>query len=322
MRARKSASDDDKKSTNSAICRGYYQNTLVPGGTNARNKCAAYFFEKLVLLDTFQVLVDKTLTSRHEWMKWDIFKKLPVGVVAFTEGVAKATYISKLESGKICELNPRRGLSGNLAVSEDGKKVSFLEKGYILKEIEPQSYELKNTKYATWRAKVERTPVHLGSVLLSSKHGDLHKWEEISSVVTFNASYSFYFGQLDGLIRALPAKGETYGGGERYEHVDFSWGLPLKFSRHRIQRVSANLMTGTVVNMSVNALLTTTELPYESILVSKFQDGVVRQHNISGTYQEAILANIIVEKVTIIIQLPLSNHDFKHACLEYFQLGL
>ena len=219
----------------SAICRGNFQNTLVAGGTNALNQCAAYFSDKLVLLDDFQVLVDKTLTSRYEWQKWDIFTKLPIGGVAFTETATEATYISTLDSGKICELDPRKGLTGKLAVSQDGKSVTFLEKGYILIEIEPQSYELKNTKYATWRAKVNRTPVHLGSVLLNNRNEIQNsKWDEMSSVVTYNASYNFYFGQLNGLIRALPAKAETYGGGDKYEQVDFSWGLPLKFSRYTI----------------------------------------------------------------------------------------
>jgi len=282
----------------SAICRGFFQNTLVPGGTTDQNHCAAYFSEKLVFLDDFQVLVDKTLTSRYEWQKWDIFTKLPIGGVAFTETATEATYIATLDSGKICELDPRKGLTGKLAtVSKDGKNVEFLEKGYILKEIEPQSYELKNTQYATWRAKVKRTPVQLGSVLLTNKNQIGNNiWDEISSVVTYNASYNFYFGQLDGLIRALPAKAETYGGGEKYEQVDFSWGLPLKFSRAQIKRVSANLMKTTMVNVSVEALLTTTELPYESTLVSNFKDGQIREHNISGTYQETVLTNIIVKK--------------------------
>jgi len=55
-------------------------------------------------------------------------------------------------------------------------------------------------------------------------------------------------------------------------------------------------MKGTMVNVSVEALLTTTELPYESTLVSSFKDGQIREHNISGTYQETVLANIIVKK--------------------------
>ena len=57
-------------------------------------------------------------------------------------------------------------------------------------------------------------------------------------------------------------------------------------------------MKGTMVNVSVEALLTTTELPYESTLVSNFKDGQVREHNISGTYQETVLANIVVKKVS------------------------
>ena len=70
------------KRGNSAICRGYFQNTLVPGGTtSSSNQCAAYFFEKLVFLDDFEVLVDQTLTSRYEWVQWDIFTKIPVGSV-------------------------------------------------------------------------------------------------------------------------------------------------------------------------------------------------------------------------------------------------
>ena len=60
-------------------------------------------------------------------------------------------------------------------------------------------------------------------------------------------------------------------------------------------------MKGTMVNVSVEALLTTTELPYESTLVSNFKDGQVREHNISGTYQETVLANIVVKKVSTFI---------------------
>ena len=56
-----------------------------------------------------------------------------------------------------------------------------------------------------------------------------------------------------------------------------------------------------MVNVSVEALLTTTELPYESTLVSNFKDGQVREHNISGTYQETVLANIVVKKVSTFI---------------------
>jgi len=305
------------KRGNSAICRGYFQNTLVPGGTtSSSNQCAAYFFEKLVFLDDFEVLVDQTLTSRYEWVKWDIFTKIPVGSVAFTEGVADATFIAKLQDGTICELDKRRGLSGNLAVSLDQQSVTFVNKGQLLMEIEPIKYEIAHIRWIKWRSKVTRTERHLGHVLLANNQNnnndddrfssDIYDdnsaaapkiiWQEISSVVAYNATYNFYYGQLDGLIRALPSKAETYGGGSKFENIEFSWGLPLKFSRHRIQKVSAKLISGTAVNASVDAFLTSTELPYEAVLVSKFKDGSSLEYNISGTYQETLLANVAVTK--------------------------
>ena len=51
------------------------------------------------------------------------------------------------------------------------------------------------------------------------------------------------------------------------------------------------------MDLSVEAMVTTTELPYESVLVSKYQDGQERRHNISGTYQETLLTNVQVVEV-------------------------
>ena len=41
-------------------------------------------YPKTVLLPR-QVMVDNTGTTRLEWRAWDIFTKLPVGMVAYTE---------------------------------------------------------------------------------------------------------------------------------------------------------------------------------------------------------------------------------------------
>ena len=206
-------------SKGAAICRGYFQNTLVPGSTNEQNQCVAYFFEKVVFLEDFQVLMDKTMTSRYQWVPWDIFTKIPLGSVAFTEGVAEATFISHDRDHHIGEIDPKRHLTGNMAVSVDGKEVSYAKKGVILQEIEPTSYELQQTTFINYRAKTQRNPVILGHATLSLPvtaedtlvSGEEEKaWQEVSSVVAFNASYSFYFGQLEGLIRALPTAGPTY----------------------------------------------------------------------------------------------------------------
>jgi hypothetical protein len=48
-------------------------------------KCSVGSNGILHKLDKFQVMVDNTETTRLEWRKWDIFTKLPVGMVAYTE---------------------------------------------------------------------------------------------------------------------------------------------------------------------------------------------------------------------------------------------
>lgn len=60
-------------------------------------------------------------------------------------------------------------------------------------------------------------------------------------------------------------------------------------------------MTGTAVHLTVEAMITTAELPYESVLVSNFKDGQERRHNISGTYQETLLTNIQVMEVRLLL---------------------
>ena len=62
-------------------------------------------------------------------------------------------------------------------------------------------------------------------------------------------------------------------------------------------RVNATLMTGTAVNVSADAIITSTELPYEATLTAVFPDGKVKKHQIAGTYQETVLTNVRVTKV-------------------------
>ena len=87
------------KQGHAALCRGQYQNQIVPGWTDPRGKCAVGFFEKLHRLDSYQVLVDQENSARLEWRPWDIFTKLPNGMVAYTTD-DEHQYIAKYFDGK------------------------------------------------------------------------------------------------------------------------------------------------------------------------------------------------------------------------------
>lgn len=117
----------------------------------------------------------------------------------------------------IGELDPYRGLSGDIAFSngDDGKddKVEFVTEGDILVEIEPVRYELRDTEFVTKRAKFSSEPVNIGSQTLVNPYFDDYdsgdnqtdtadnNWRHTHSVIAYNATYRFYWGQIPGLIR-------------------------------------------------------------------------------------------------------------------------
>ena len=252
-----------------------------------------------------------------EWQKWDIFTKRPFGTVAFYDKAFVArvkrppsttTTLSKTTPRFIVgELQPLRGLSGDIAVClPDKTEVDFVTEGEILVEVEPIRYELKDTAFMRERAKVTQEVVPLGFRILSNPDpaseedsenevsnelvddvteaasDDVIEWQEIRGVIPYNASYHYYWGQIPGLIRTLPSSGETYNDHGRLE---FQWGHPHNYVRHRIRDVVYKLRPGTSLNVTALAVKQTTEVPYSAILISLFADGQTKERRIESTYQ-------------------------------------
>ena len=288
-----------------SICRGYHQNQLVPGSTDPRGKCVVAFFGKTFKLESYQVMVDPTSTSRLEWRYWDIFTKRPIGLVAYTD---QDTFVARVKSKKnpakykFGDLQPRRGLSGDIGVFY-GNKVEYVTKGEILVEVEPIKYKLENLQFVTRRAKLNREKVHLGSRVLSNEevipdaedafHNSRFEWGTIRSVIAYNASYHYYWGQMPGLIKALPASSQAFATEKNIIH--FKWGLPLDYTRHRILEVSYTLQPGTSVQVTATAFRSTTEVPYTATLVATFADGKHKRMTINGTYVDTLLSDVSVK---------------------------
>eukprot|EP00094_Tigriopus_californicus_P011563 TCALIF_11168-PA protein Name:"Similar to uzip Protein unzipped (Drosophila melanogaster)" AED:0.09 eAED:0.09 QI:0/0/0.5/0.5/1/1/2/1441/488 len=299
----------------SSVCRGYYKNQMVQGSTDVQGRCAVGFFKELHRLEQYQVLVDGTSMARLEWFKWDIFTKLPIGLVAYTED---KTYVARYQDPEtqkwhFGDLDPRRGLSGDIAVYfPDSRAMKYATKGEILMEIEPVRYMLQDIQYHMQRAKVHNQPLHLGSRILSkdrdepadydddgqggeseNKGGSMsHAWSKIRSVIAYNASYSYYWGQLEGMIKALPSSASSFTHDKK---INFNWGLPLKYERHRILEVPANLQAGTSIQISASAQETTTELTFTGQLVYIYADGTNKRRKVNGTYIETLLTDVRTE---------------------------
>jgi len=92
------------------------------------------------------------------------------------------------------------------------KKVSYETKGQILVEVEPIRYRLEHLQYRTSRANTEKKLVVLARRILSNDIEEAPEeleWDTVTSIAAFNASYRFYWGQIAGLIKALPAEATT-----------------------------------------------------------------------------------------------------------------
>ena len=78
-------------------------------------------------------------------------------------------------------------------------------------EVEPIRYRLEHLQYRTSRANTEKKVVILSRRVLDNeiKIGSKGEWDTVTSIAAFNASYRFYWGQMAGLIKALPASATT-----------------------------------------------------------------------------------------------------------------
>ena len=90
-------------------------------------------------------------------------------------------------------------------------QVSYETKGQILVEVEPIRYQLENIQYRAIRAKTEKQVVVLSRRVLTNEieEGSTDEWDTVTSMAAFNATYRFYWGQIAGLIKALPASATT-----------------------------------------------------------------------------------------------------------------
>ncbi len=286
----------------SSLCRGYHENQLVPGSTDVYGRCVVGFFGKVFRLDKYQVMIDSTATTRLEWRRWNIFTKLPMGMVAYTDDNQFVARVKRGSSFRIGDLNPRRGLSGDIAVYTEGKDGTVTEEflaeegGEVLVEIEPVKYELRDIAFETRRAKVTKEVAQIGNHILTRSDRDsaAEQYATVRSVIAYNASYHYYWGQHPaGLIRTLPTSAEAFDeSGRTGKRYDFSWGLPLDFVRQRILEVSYSLEPGTSVQCSATAQKTTTEMPYRAKLISWFADGKNKRRLIKGTYVETVFKEV------------------------------
>merc|ERR1711990_941709 len=165
--------------------------------------------------------------------------------------------------------------------------------GDILVEIEPIRYELElhaslpddepqRTK------KVLRSDVVLAQSSLFRFDEGKDTQARMQKVLSYEYEKSEYYGQVPGMLRALPTTIRLPNG----QGQSVLWGLAEKSQQHETIMVGHALKHFRAVDVSVVGVRITEENPYKATLTSVFPDGSRRQRTIEGVVQRVYLDNI------------------------------
>jgi hypothetical protein len=167
-------------------------------------------------------------------------------------------------------------------------------KGDILVEIEPVHYEVEVHSSASGDNEPQRTKKILRSDVVLAK-SSLFRFNEgrdvearMQKVLSYDYEKSEYYGQIPGMIRALPTTIRLPNG----QVQSVLWGLPEKSQQHETIMVGHSLQHNKAVDVSVVGIRITQENPYRATLTSVFPDGSRRQRIIEGVVQSIYLDNI------------------------------
>merc|ERR1719225_2454901 len=189
---------------------------------------------------------------------------------------------------------PRRSSDfGVMRVFNSQGYMSEEANGDILVEIEPVRYEIE-IHNSMPENEPQRTKKILRSDVVLAK-SSLFRFNEgrdvearMQKVLSYDYEKSEYYGQIPGMIRALPTTIRLPNG----QVQSALWGLPEKSQQHETIMVGHSLQHNKAVDVSVVGIRITQENPYRATLTSVFPDGSRRQRIIEGVVQSIYLDNI------------------------------
>lgn len=90
----------------------------------------------------------------------------------------------------------------------------------------------------------------------------------IKSLLTYKYDKSEYWGNQDGLVRALPTK--IFEGTNDVSNIN--WALRSSSKHEGTKEISSYLYPGTAINVTLVGNVTTLEAPYSARLMTHYQD--------------------------------------------------
>lgn len=102
----------------------------------------------------------------------------------------------------------------------------------------------------------------------------------IKSLLTYTYDKTQYWGNQDGLVRALPTKIYEHG---INEVSDIAWALRSSSKQEESKEISSYLYPGTAINVTLVGNVTTLEAPYTARLMTHYHDFEKISTKISAT---------------------------------------
>jgi hypothetical protein len=262
----------------------------------------------------YEVLINPDRAARLEWRSYNKFAGVPIGAVAAVDensepsagdnNVFIGRHLGKSGSWRPGAVEvPRRSSYSSFGVMRVFDAAGSVKgpvlpeehsSGDILVEVEPVRYELdihdtSNDKMLKNRPKTTKEKKQLTKSSLFRFDEGRDAEARLQKVLSYAYDKSEYYGQISGMIRALPTTIRLSNG----ETQSVLWGLPEKSTQRETMMVGHKLKHHTAVDVSIVADKITVESPYRATLTSIFPDGTRRQRkNVEGVMQRKYLNNI------------------------------
>ena len=256
----------------------------------------------------FELLINVDRAARLEWKPYSRYAGVPEGAVAAVDESSASVvgdndiFIGRHLSHSTSTISwlpgsievPRRSANfGVMRVFNAKGNMSEENSGDILVEVEPVRYELE-LHASLPDDEPQRTKKVLRSDVVLAQ-SSLFRFDEgkdtearMQKVLSYEYEKSEYYGQVPGMLRALPTTIRLPNG----QGQSVLWGLAEKSQQHETIMVGHALKHFRAVDVSVVGVRITEETPYRATLSAIFPDGSRRQRRIDGVVQRIYLDNI------------------------------
>ncbi|KAM8712254.1 hypothetical protein ACLKA7_012729 [Drosophila subpalustris] len=249
--------------------------------------------------ENFDVLMNKGHLGKVAWKPW---RKFNVGVPVGAIRIGDDSYIGRHRA--VQELNAdgsegHKGADYNLGRLEivglgkikvvEGQREKYYDEGELLIETEPYRYELRDIKLDRIRTSLRENSTELASGRLENI-GDTHDTMEM--VMSYSFDYLQYWGAHEGVAKGLPTK--------IFEKnvaipAEINWALKHGEKRSENKAVSAKLLPGTAINVTLRGNYVTLDAPYVAKLFAFYHDSESVSRKISAEVRKSYLKDVKME---------------------------